>query len=88
MNKGLDEDSSSDEDPAPRTAVDYVALNPFKDLYKQSPLIKMAFEFGPSCMPLSSIGMILNFAGNHLLYYCWQVFKRRLFYPMTKVNYC
>ena len=48
---------------------EYVALNPFKDLYKQSPLIQMSFEFGPSCMPLATVGMILNYTGNHLLHY-------------------
>jgi hypothetical protein len=87
---GLDEASDeeeSDEDN-PKACVEYVALNPFKDLYKHSPIIKMAFEFGPSCIPLSAMGMILNFAGNHLLHYCNQIFKRKIFYPMTKVTHC
>jgi len=67
---GLDEgngDNSSDEDL--KSSNEYVALTPFKDLYKQSPIIQMAFEFGQNCIPLSAIGMIFNFTGNHLLQY-------------------
>lgn len=68
MNIGLAEGESSDDDN-PNPKAEYVALNPFKDLYRHSPLIKMSFEFGPSCIPLSAMGMILNYTGNHLLHY-------------------
>ena len=64
---------------------EYVALNPFKDLYKHSPLIQMSFEFGPSIIPLSSVGMILNYTGNHLLHFIHSVLGRRIFYPAHKV---
>ena len=73
--QGLDEGDDSDEDAMDEEDVyqpkryEYIALNPFKDLYKQSPLIQMSFEFGPSCIPLSTVGMILNYTGNHLLHY-------------------
>jgi hypothetical protein len=61
-------ESSDDEKPSK----DAQALPPFKDLYKGSPLISMALEFGPSCIPLSAVGMILNYTGNHLLHYVAQ----------------
>jgi hypothetical protein len=37
-----------DEEEAPTkvSKKEYIALNPFKDLYKHTPLIQMAFEFG------------------------------------------
>jgi hypothetical protein len=82
---GLDEGGESDSDDCEEGGVsggggnngaavgpkryEYLALNPFKDLYKHSPIIRMSFEFGPSCIPLSAVGMIMNFAGNHLLHY-------------------
>jgi hypothetical protein len=47
-----DEDACDEEDVYQPKRYEYVALNPFKDLYKQSPLIQMSFEFGPSCIPL------------------------------------
>lgn len=70
MTAGLDEVQEEDEDSEDDVkdkAAEYVALQPFKDLYKQSPIIQMAFEFGPSLIPLSAVGMIFNFAGNNLL---------------------
>lgn len=86
------EEGSGTTGPPPRNNVfDYVALPPFKDLYnwkdqsKQSPLVQLAFEFGPSCIPLSAVGMILNFTGNHLLNYIYNVYRRRIFFPMHKV---
>lgn len=45
----------------------------------------MSFEFGPSCIPLSTVGMILNFTGNHLLHYIHTVMGKRIFYPKTRV---
>lgn len=47
MGAGLDEGAnSSDEDDAAKTSDEYVALVPFRDLYKHSPVVQMAFEFG------------------------------------------
>ena len=62
-----------------------MALSPFKDLYKQSPLIQMSFEFGPSCIPLSTVGMILNYTGNHLLHYIHTQLGKRIFFPAHRV---
>jgi hypothetical protein len=71
MMAGLDEDVDDEDSEADgakdKPAGEWVALPPFKDLYKDSPIIKMAFEFGPSCIPLCAVGMIFNFTGNHLL---------------------
>lgn len=75
LEEGADDDSSDCEEGGGNAGgvfkpqFEYNALAPFKDLYKHSPLIQMSFEFGPSCIPLSGVGMILNFAGNHLLHY-------------------
>ena len=41
----------------------------------------MSFEFGPSIIPLSAVGMILNYTGNHLLQYIHRVFNRKIFFP-------
>lgn len=57
----LEGDSSDDQNAE--------AAPPFKDLYKQSPLVKMTMEFGLKVIPLSAVGMLFNFAGNHLLHY-------------------
>lgn len=79
MTAGLDEVMEDEEedtdgetcgnDEKKKDQAEWVALQPFKDLYKTSPIIQMAFEFGPSCIPLSAVGMIFNFTGNHLLAY-------------------
>ena len=45
----------------------------------------MSFEFGPSCIPLSTVGMILNYTGNHLLHFCHSVLGKRIFYPCHRV---
>ena len=67
-------------------ASEWVALQPFKDLYKESPTVKMSFEYGKSIIPLSAVGMVLNFAGNHLLHYIHTVMRRRVFFPCHKVT--
>jgi hypothetical protein len=82
------EDDEDPESPSKTGAnkTEWVALNPFKDIYKSSPLCQMAFDFGQACIPLSAVGMILNYAGNHLLHYISQVHHRKIFYPMTTVT--
>ena len=90
-NQGLDEGDDSDDDAMDEEDVyqpkryEYIALNPFRDLYKSSPLIQMSFEFGPSCIPLSTIGMILNYTGNHLLHWIHSVMGKRIFFPCHRV---
>jgi len=89
-NQGLEEGDDSDdaqdeEDVYQPKKYEYVALSPFKDLYKHSPLIQMSFEFGPAIMPLQTVGTILNWTGNHLLHYIHTVLGRRIFFPMHHV---
>ena len=89
-NQGLDEgdsdeDAMDEEDVYQPKRYEYIALNPFKDLYKHSPLIQMSFEFGPSCIPLSTVGMILDYTGNHLLHFIHSVLGKRIFFPMHRV---
>ncbi len=84
MMSGLDDEESDEETKTPNA--EYAALPPFKDLYKDSDLIKMAFEFGPAIIPLSAVGMIFNYTGNHLLHYIHTVMKRRIFYPCHTVT--
>jgi len=46
----------------------------------------MAFEFGNNIIPLSAVGMIMNYSGNHLLHYISTVFHKKVFYPSTRVT--
>jgi hypothetical protein len=69
-----------------RPSDEWQALMPFKDIYKDSPLCRMAFEYGPSVMPLSAVGTILNYIGNHLLHYIHTVMRRRIFFPCHRVT--
>lgn len=46
----------------------------------------MSFEFGPSIIPLSAVGMIFNYTGNHLLQFIHAVYKRKIFYPCHTVT--
>ena len=85
MNVGLDEgDDSGDE--APEKKAEYIAHTPFKELYPDSEIVRAMKEFGPNIVPLSMVGMMMNYAGNHLLHYIFTVMKRRIFYPMHKVT--
>jgi hypothetical protein len=42
-------------------------------------------EYGEGTIPLSVVGMLMNYAGNHMLHYIWTVLKRKIFFPMHKV---
>jgi hypothetical protein len=79
-------EDDEEEETKPKFKAEYVALNPFKDLYKLSPVIQMAFEFGQACIPLNAAGMILNYAGNHLLHFIATVLHKKVFFPMTRVT--
>ena len=45
----------------------------------------MALEFGRNSIPLSAVGMLLNYAGNHLLKYIDAVFDKKIFFPLHRV---
>ena len=67
------EDSERDEGEGGNSQAnqnfEWVALNSFKDLYRASPIFNQMCDFGPNIVPLSIVGMYLNYAGNHLLHY-------------------
>lgn len=46
----------------------------------------MMAEFGSNIVPLSVIGMFLNYAGNHALHYIATVMKKKIFYPSHRVT--
>jgi hypothetical protein len=64
-------------------------LMPFKDLC-QSKLVKCFEEiFGKQTIPLPLVGYLLNFIGNNLLYYIYQLYSNhekqcKIFYPAHK----
>lgn len=59
--------------------------NCFRDLTKE-PLTKYMHEFGSQSVPLSLVGMYLNYAGNHILEYTHSVLKKKIFYPQHRVT--
>lgn len=69
-NIGLDEGNDSEEEAAmdsPTKPSKFEAIQPFKDLYPSSDIVKVMREFGVNIVPLQVIGMMLNYIGNHLL---------------------
>ena len=46
----------------------------------------MAIEFSSHCIPLSAVGMVFNYTGNHLLHYIAQQMRRKIFFPNHTVN--
>lgn len=89
MNIGLDEGEESDEgveDEHTEASSKFEALPAFKDLYPSSDIVKAMKEFGPSIVPLSMVGMMMNYTGNHILSYIGTQLKRKVFFPMTKVT--
>lgn len=86
MNIGLDEgDDSEDDSNKEENISKFEALNPFKDLYPNSDIVKTMREFGPNIVPLTLVGLLMNYTGNHLLSYIFQQYKRKIFFPMHKV---
>ena len=55
-------------------------------MYKVTALYKFMEEFGPNIVPLTVVGMFLNYVGNHFVHYVWTVLKRRIFFPSHKVT--
>jgi hypothetical protein len=56
-------------------------LTPFRDLYTSN-ICKVLKSFGKNTAPLSLIGHLLNYAGNHVLSHIYHSTKRRVFYPL------
>jgi hypothetical protein len=88
MNIGLDEGNESediDNENNAQKPSKFEPLPPFKDLYPNSEIVKAMKEFGPSVIPLSMVGMMMNYAGNHILQYIFTQYKKKIFYPLHKV---
>ena len=81
---GLDEGSDSDTAEDVKQTTAYEAIPPFRDLYPNSDIVKALNEFGSSIVPLQMIGMMMNYAGNHMLHYISTVLKRKIFFPLHK----
>ena len=60
-----DSDKECDNQPE----FEWVPLNCFKDLYQCTPIYKCMAEYGQNCVPLSVVGMFMNYVGNHILHY-------------------
>lgn len=56
----------------------------FKTLFS-SDICNALKRFGGSPAPLSLIGTFLNYVGCHVLYYLYDKFKKRIFYPHSEV---
>lgn len=76
----------NEEKPKNENVGEWVALNPFKDLYKVSPIHQLMSEYGPNIAPLTVVGTFFNYVGNHLLQYVHHVLKRKIFYPRHTVT--
>jgi hypothetical protein len=42
-------------------------------------------EYGSFIVPLSMVGMFMNYCGNYILHYIYSVLKRKIFFPCHKV---
>jgi hypothetical protein len=86
MNVGLDEgDDSEEESKGGNEESKYEALTPFKELYPNSEIVKAMKQFGSNIVPLSMVGMMMNYTGNHLLNHIFTQYKKKIFYPLHKV---
>lgn len=86
MNVGLEEGNDSEEEA--KTEIEgpkYEAVSPFRELYPNSEIVQAMKEFGPNIVPLSVVGMMLNYAGNHLLSHIFTQYKKKVFFPLHKV---
>ena len=69
----LAEDSERDEDGGPSNNKVYEnqPLNCFKDLYQCTPIYKAMSEYGQFIVPLSMVGMFMNYCGNYILHFIY-----------------
>ena len=51
----------------------------------ESDLFKHMSEYGSQIIPLSMVGIFMNFVGNHLLNYIFLQFKAKVFFGKHKV---
>lgn len=60
-----------------------LVLTPFKELVNSN-LVNMMRKFNKNVLPLSIVGHLLNYVGNHLLSYAFQTQRKKIFYPRHK----
>ena len=48
-------------------------------------IYKTLHEYGQNIAPLTLIGSYLNYAGNHVLHYIYNIMKKKVFHPAHKV---
>ena len=89
MDEGSDsdgDDNGNNTSPTKKAESEsnYEALPCFRELYPHSDVVRALKEFGPNIIPLQMIGMMMNYAGNHMLHYIASVLKRKVFYPLHK----
>ena len=63
----------------------YVPYSCFKDLVENSELFKVASQYGGNTVPLSLVGMYMNYAGNHLLSHIYDTYDKKIFHPCHRV---
>jgi hypothetical protein len=54
-------------------------------MYPNSEVVRCLKEYGSNTVPLGLVGIMMNYAGNHLLHYIYQTYKKRIFYPCHRV---
>lgn len=67
-------------------------LMPFKELSESRIVKVMRQTYGRQVLPLPVVGHLMNYVGNALLMYIFQLFstnekQHRIFYPMHKVEH-
>lgn len=82
---GLEEGNDSEGEEEKPSESQFIALSPFQDLYPNSSIVKFMKEFGQNIVPLTMVGMLMNYAGNHLLHYIFQQYNQRVFHPGHQV---
>jgi len=50
-----------------------------------APIYRVMQDFSQSIVPLSVVGMFLNYCGNHIVSYAHQILKKKIFYPSHRV---
>ena len=58
-------------------------LTPFKDIFPSN-ISQMFRKLAKSIVPLSLVGHLLNYVGNHLLHYAYKSTGKRIYMPKHK----
>ena len=63
----------------------YVAHDCFKELVNGSEIFSVLSRYGGNIVPLSMVGLFMNYAGNHLLHHIYKSYGQKIFYHGHKV---